>query len=66
MGRSDLIAAFQDTLTMSLSPALKGATEQASQSSRVYLENFHSDKMVVINKSSIIEQNIRFGNTLWL
>lgn len=32
------------TLTRSLSPALKMPTEQSSQSSRIYLENFHSDK----------------------
>ena len=62
MGRSDLIAAFQDTLTMSLSPALKGATEQASQSSRVYLENFHSDKMRKnVSGSVIVEENTTFA-----
>lgn len=62
MGRSDLIAAFQDTLTMSLSPALKEATEQASQSSKVYLENYQSDKVRRnLSGTVIVEENTTFA-----
>lgn len=62
MGRSDLIAAFQDTLTMSFAPTLKDATEQASQSSRVYFENFHSDKVRRnLSGTVIVEENTTFA-----
>ena len=62
MGRNELIAAFQDTLTMSVSPALKEATEQASKSSRVYLENFRSDKVRKnLSGTVIVEENTTFA-----
>lgn len=62
MDRSDLITSFQDTLTMSLSSALKEATEQSSQSSKVYLENFNSYKeRRNLTGKIVVEENTSFA-----
>lgn len=62
MGRSDLIAAFQDTLTRSLSAALKESTERASRSSKVYLENYQSGKIRRnLSGTVIVEENTTFA-----
>lgn len=61
MDRNELIVFFQDTLTLSLSSALKDVKEQASQSASVYFENFHTEK-IRRNLSAyiIVEDNTTF------
>lgn len=62
MDRSELIAAFQDTMSKSMSPILKNGTELAAQSSRVYLEGFRSRKQTKQHKAEIIvEENTTFA-----
>lgn len=61
MGRNELIAAFQDTMSRSMSPILKNETEIAAQSSRIYLEGFRSKKRVKQYEAEIIvEENTTF------
>ncbi len=62
MDRSELIAAFQDTMSRFMSPILKKETEQAAKSSRVYLEGFRSKKHTKRHKAEIfVEENTTFA-----
>lgn len=62
MNRSDLIAAFQDTVAFSESDILREKTTQAATSSKVYLENFQAHSHLEGHNATItVEEDTTFS-----
>lgn len=63
MDRSELIAAFQDTLSRSMSHDLKKGTETAARSSKVFYEGFRTERKLKQRTAEIVvEENTTFAS----